>query len=144
MQNQGLDPLSVAVLFFTAMLGQKAGLVAGTYSLIFVCALTGAGYALSRRPPGPWWGALSFLGFVVLATLLTTVPATMLLIGNVPQLAFDIVLPLVALVISGIGHDWGRIFRWGFREALQKYRSWRGLPPLPDEPQQEPRRELNP
>jgi uncharacterized membrane protein len=134
MNKQGLDPLSVAVLFFTWLLGAQAGAVVGTYSIIFVCALTGAGYALSRREPSTWWAALGFIALVVVATMLTTVPVTVLLLERVPKLAFDIVLPLVALVISGIGHDWGRIFRWGFREALAKYRSWRGLPPA--DPQQ--------
>lgn len=117
-----LDIGAVFAALFTAFLGPKLGPVIGIYSVIAIAAIVGAGFALARREPGARPGPVAFVVLLVVATMITTVPITLLLVSYLPVVAAQVAAPLVALAIAGIGQDWTRVFVWAWGFA----RRWVG------------------
>lgn len=116
------DIAAVVAALFTAWLGPKLGPVLGIYSVIVIAAVIGAGFALVRKPPEAiTWPAL-FVTLLVGATVIVTVPITLLLVPHLPVLTVQVAIPLVALAIAAIGPDWLRVFAWGWGFA----RRWIG------------------
>lgn len=109
-----LDPVAVAAAVFAAWLGPTLAHVIGAYFVIIVSAAAGSGWALMRRPRKGTLNALMFVALMMTTSTLTT--------GGVAQLTNhflhlsesteNFLLPTVALLISGVGHDWVRVLPW--------------------------------
>ena len=109
-----LDPVTVAAAVFAAWLGPTLAHVIGAYFVIIVSAAAGSGWALMRRPRK---GTLNALGFVTLTMATSTLTtAGVAQIANhfldLKESTENFLLPTVALLISGVGHDWVRVLPW--------------------------------
>lgn len=116
MQNTppSLDPVAVAAAVFAAWLGPTLAHVIGAYFVIIVSAAAGSGWALMRRPRKGTWNALLFVALMMTTSTLTTVgvaTATNRFL-HLSESTENFLLPTVALLISGVGHDWVRVLPW--------------------------------
>ena len=103
---------AVFAALFTAWLGPKLGPILGIYSVIVIAAIIGSGLSLWRRKPEDVQHPVLFVLLMVGATVICTVPLSLLLVAYLPVLGAQIVVPLMALAISAIGHDWPRFIMW--------------------------------
>ena len=116
MQNTppSLDPVAVAAAVFTAWLGPTLAHVIGAYFVIILSAAAGSGWALMRRPRKGTLNALGFVTLMMVTSTLTT--AGVAQIANhfldLKESTENFLLPTVALLISGVGHDWVRVLPW--------------------------------
>ena len=116
MQNTppSLDPVAVAAAVFAAWLGPTLAHVIGAYFVIIVSAAAGSGWALMRRPRKGTVNALLFVALMMTTSTLTTVgvaTATNRFL-HLSESTENFLLPTVALLISGVGHDWVRVLPW--------------------------------
>lgn len=116
MQNTppSLDPVAVAAAVFAAWLGPTLAHVIGAYFVIIVSAAAGSGWALMRRPRKGTVNALLFVALMMTTSTLTTVgvaTATNRFL-HLSESTENFLLPTVALLISGVGHDWVRGLPW--------------------------------
>ena len=116
MQNTppSLDPVAVAAAVFAAWLGPTLAHVIGAYFVIIVSAAAGSGWALMRRPRKGTMNALLFVALMMTTSTLTTVgvaTATNRFL-HLSESTESFLLPTVALLISGVGHDWVRVLPW--------------------------------
>ena len=116
MQNTppSLDPVAVAAAVFAAWLGPTLAHVIGAYFVIIVSAAAGSGWALMRRPRKGTMNALLFVALMMTTSTLTTVgvaTATNRFL-HLSESTENFLLPTVALLISGVGHDWVRVLPW--------------------------------
>ena len=95
-------------------MGPALAHVIGAYFVIILSASAGAGWALMRRERK---GTLSAIGFVAL--MITT--ATMTTVGvaevtnhflQLQESTQNFLLPVVALLIAGVGQDWVKVVPW--------------------------------
>ena len=109
-----LDPVAVAVAVFAAWLGPALAHVIGAYFVIIVSAAAGSGWALMRRPRKGTLNALGFVTLMMVTSTLTTVGVAQITnhFLNLSQSTENFLLPTVALLISGVGHDWVRVVPW--------------------------------
>ena len=109
-----LDPVAVSVAVFAAWLGPALAHVIGAYFVIIVSAAAGSGWALMRRPRKGTLNALGFVLLMMVTSTLTTVgvaTATNRFL-HLSESTENFLLPTVALLISGVGHDWVRVLPW--------------------------------
>lgn len=109
-----LDPVAVAAAVFAAWLGPKLAHVVGAYFVIIVSAAAGSGWALMRRPRKGSLNALMFVALMMTTSTLTTVGVAQLTnhFLHLSKSTENFLLPTVALLISGVGHDWVRVLPW--------------------------------
>ena len=117
MQNTpppSLDPVAVAAAVFAAWLGPALAHVIGAYFVIIVSAAAGSGWALMRRPRKGTLNALMFVALMMTTSTLTTVGVAQITnhFLHLSASAENFLLPTVALLISGVGHDWVRVLPW--------------------------------
>ena len=116
MQNTppSLDPVAVAAAVFAAWLGPTLAHVIGAYFVIIVSAAAGSGWALMRRPRKGTPNALMFVALTMTTSTLTTVGVAQLTnhFLHLSESTENFLLPTVALLISGVGHDWVRVLPW--------------------------------
>lgn len=109
-----LDPVAVAAAVFAAWLGPTLAHVIGAYFVIIVSAAAGSGWALMRSPCKGTLNALLFVSLMMTTSTLTTVGVAQ--IANhflvLSKSTENFLLPTVALLISGVGHDWVRVVPW--------------------------------
>ena len=103
-----LDPVAVAAAVFAAWLGPTLAHVIGAYFVIIVSA------ALMRRPRKGTLNALLFISLMMTTSTLTTVGVAQLTnhFLHLSESTENFLLPTVALLISGVGHDWVRVLPW--------------------------------
>lgn len=109
-----LDPVAVAAAVFAAWLGPALAHVIGAYFVIIVSAAAGSGWALMRRPRKGTLNALIFVALMMTTSTLTTVGVAQLTnhFLHLSESTENFLLPTVALLISGVGHDWVRVLPW--------------------------------
>ncbi len=109
-----LDPVAVAAAVFAAWLGPTLAHVIGAYFVIIVSAAAGSGWALMRRPRKGTLNALMFVALMMTTSTLTTVGVAQLTnhFLHLSESTENFLLPTVALLISGVGHDWVRVLPW--------------------------------
>lgn len=109
-----LDPVAVAAAVFAAWLGPTLAHVIGAYFVIIVSAAAGSGWALMRRPRKGTLNALLFVVLMMTTSTLTTVGVAQLTnhFLHLSESTENFLLPTVALLISGVGHDWVRVLPW--------------------------------
>lgn len=109
-----LDPVAVAAAVFAAWLGPALAHVIGAYFVIIVSAAAGSGWALMRRPRKGTLNALMFVALMMTTSTLTTVGVAQLTnhFLHLSESTENFLLPTVALLISGVGHDWVRVVPW--------------------------------
>ena len=109
-----LDPVAVAAVVFAAWLGPTLAHVIGAYFVIIVSAAAGSGWALMRRPRKGTLNALMFVALMMTTSTLTTVGVAQLTnhFLHLSESTENFLLPTVALLISGVGHDWVRVLPW--------------------------------
>ena len=109
-----LDPVTVAAAVFAAWLGPTLAHVIGAYFVIIVSAAAGSGWALMRRPRKGTLNALMFVALMMTTSTLTTVGVAQLTnhFLHLSESTENFLLPTVALLISGVGHDWVRVLPW--------------------------------
>lgn len=109
-----LDPVAVAAAIFAAWLGPALAHVIGAYFVIIVSAAAGSGWALMRRPRKGTLNALMFVVLMMATSTLTTVGVARLTnhFLHLSESTENFLLPTVALLISGVGHDWVRVLPW--------------------------------
>lgn len=109
-----LDPVAVSVAVFAAWLGPTLAHVIGAYFVIIVSAAAGSGWALMRRPRKGTLNALMFVALMMTTSTLTTVGVAQITnhFLHLSVSAENFLLPTVALLISGVGHDWVRVLPW--------------------------------
>lgn len=109
-----LDPVAVAAAVFAAWLGPALAHVIGAYFVIIVSAAAGSGWALMRRPRKGTLNALMFVALMMTTSTLTTVGVAQLTnhFLHLSESMENFLLPTVALLISGVGHDWVRVLPW--------------------------------
>lgn len=107
-----IDPVSAIVAVLTAFLSPAVAHMMGTYSIIFIAAAFGAGWALMRRESGTLLGAISFVILITGTATLVTAGVTELLNSYLQLGSINFLLAPVALIIGGIGHDWPRVLPW--------------------------------
>lgn len=109
-----LDPVAVAAAVFAAWLGPTLAHVIGAYFVIIVSAAAGSGWALMRRPRKGTLNALIFVALMMTTSTLTTVGVAQLTnhFLHLSESTENFLLPTVALLISGVGHDWVRVLPW--------------------------------
>lgn len=109
-----LDPVAVSAAVFAAWLGPALAHVIGAYFVIIVSAAAGSGWALMRRPRKGTLNALLFITLMMVTSTLTTVGVARITnhFLHLSQSAENFLLPTVALLISGVGHDWVRVLPW--------------------------------
>lgn len=116
MQNTppSLDPVAVSVAVLAAWLGPTLAHVIGAYFVIIVSAAAGSGWALMRRPRKGTLNALMFVALMMTTSTLTTVGVAQTTnhFLRLSESAENFLLPTVALLISGVGHDWVRVLPW--------------------------------
>lgn len=112
--SPSLDPVAVAAAIFAAWLGPTLAHVIGAYFVIIVSAAAGSGWALMRRPRKGMFNALMFVALMMATSTLTTVGVaqTTNRFLHLSQSTENFLLPTVALLISGVGHDWVRVLPW--------------------------------
>lgn len=109
-----LDPVAVAAAVFAAWLGPALAHVIGAYFVIIVSAAAGSGWALMRRSRKGTLNALLFVALMMTTSTLTTVGVAQITnhFLNLSESTENFLLPTVALLISGVGHDWVRVLPW--------------------------------
>ena len=109
-----LDPVAVAAAVFAAWLGPALAHVIGAYFVIIMSAAAGSGWALMRRPRKGTLNALMFVALMMTTSTLTTVGVAQITnhFLRLSVSAENFLLPTVALLISGVGHDWVRVLPW--------------------------------
>ena len=109
-----LDPVAVSAAVFAAWLGPTLAHVIGAYFVIIVSAAAGSGWALMRRPRKGTLNALMFVALMMTTSTLTTVGVAQITnhFLHLSESAENFLLPTVALLISGVGHDWVRVLPW--------------------------------
>ena len=109
-----LDPVAVAAAVFAAWLGPALAHVIGAYFVIIVSAAAGSGWALMRRPRKGTLNALMFVVLMMATSTLTTVGVARLTnhFLHLSESTENFLLPTVALMIGGVGHDWVRVVPW--------------------------------
>jgi len=109
-----LDIGAVFAAFFVAWLGPKLGPVLGIYTVILIAAIVGSGFAIARREPNSRPAAWLFAALMTVATMIVTMPATLLFVHYFTAMTAQITAPLMALLIAAVGEDWTRVFGWGW------------------------------
>ena len=117
--NNPLDMAALLAALFTAWLGPRLGPVIGIYSVIVIASIVGAGFALARREPSAKLAPGLFMLLMVLATLIATVPITLLLVPHLPEVTVQVAAPVVALLVGAVGHDWERVGGWVWEQRLR-------------------------
>lgn len=109
-----LDPVAVSAAVFAAWLGPTLAHVIGAYFIIILSAAAGSGWALMRRPRKGTLNALLFVTLMMTTSTLTTVGVAQITnhFLHLSESAENFLLPTVALLISGVGHDWVRVLPW--------------------------------
>lgn len=109
-----LDPVAVAGAIFAGWLGPALAHVIGAYFVIIISAAAGSGWALMRRPRKGTLNALLFVALMMTTATLTTVGVAQITnhFLHLSVSAENFLLPTVALLISGVGHDWVRVLPW--------------------------------
>lgn len=124
-----LDPVAVAAAVFAAWLGPALAHVIGAYFVIIVSAAAGSGWSLMRRPRKGTLNAIGFIILMMVTSTLTTVGVAQLT-NNFLHLSTateNFLLPTVALLISGIGHDWVRVLPWLADTIVQLIMTLKGV-----------------
>lgn len=106
-----LDPVAVATLAASVLVGPAAAQVVGPYAVIIVAALTGAAWSLTKRPPEPALSAIWFMCRIVFTAALLTVGITSGLETWFLKEVKWLLVP-VAFGIGWIGDDWPKVFKW--------------------------------
>lgn len=104
-----IDPVSAAVALLTAFVSPAVAHVMGVYSVIFIGAAFGSGWALMRREKGSLLSAIFFVLLMTGTTTLTTVGIAELLNKYIELTDSNVLLGPVALLIGAVGHDWPRV-----------------------------------
>lgn len=112
--QQSLDPVTVAAAIFAAWLGPTLAHVIGAYFVIIVSAAAGSGWALMRRDKGGTLSAIMFVTLMMTTSTLTTVGVAQITnhFLHLSESTENFLLPTVALLISGVGHDWVKVIPW--------------------------------
>jgi hypothetical protein len=111
-----IDIVSVAIALATLLFGRELAQLVGPYAVIVMGAVLGSGLSAAREEPGtglPVW--LHMLCYVTLA-LLVTVPVALVLEEQFGY-GHKWLLGPVAVLVSGIGHDWPAIVRWAIDQG---------------------------
>lgn len=125
MQNPQIDPVSAAVAVFTVFVSPAVAHVMGVYSVIFLAAAFGSGWALMRREKK---SLLNAVGFIILMTgtaTYTTVGIAQLVNKWTALSNGNVLLGPVALLIGGVGHDWPKVIPILFNYALDFFSKFR-------------------
>jgi hypothetical protein len=130
-----IDPVSAAVALLTAFVSPAIANVMGVYSVIFIGAAFGSGWALMRREKGSLFSAICFVLLMTGTATFTTVGLSQLLNKYIELSDSNLLLGPVALLIGAVGHDWPRVVPVLFNFILDfamKFRTGSGYtPPQP-------------
>ncbi len=102
----GIDPVNAIAVALTVFLSPAVAYVLGAYSVIFIAALVGAGWALLRREQHGLAGAFFF---VILLTLTSTLVTVGIAHGVNTWLGLEsvnVLLAPISLLVSAVGHNW--------------------------------------
>lgn len=143
-----IDPVSAAVAVFTVFVSPSVATIAGAYSVIFLSAVFGSGWALMRREKKSILNAVGFILLMTGTATLTTVGLAQIINKFADLPSSNILLGPVALFIGGIGHDWPRVVPVLFNftlEFLMKFKAGSEFkPPVGSEvPQRAKRLDVN-
>lgn len=112
---QPIDPVSAIVAVMMAFASPAAAYVLGTYSIIFIAASFGAGWALMRRPSSSLVSAIWFVILVAGSSTLLTASVSELINLYLKMGTINYLLAPVALIIGGVGHDWPKVLIWSVK-----------------------------
>jgi disulfide bond formation protein DsbB len=104
-----LDPVSVLITLFTALLGPQLAPVASVYLIIFIGAFVGLMIALRRRDPTSRLGALGYSFVTVCTAMVMTVWVSQLVRPYLNQSGTangDWLFFPVAMTITAYGEVW--------------------------------------
>lgn len=114
-----LDPINVAIVIASVILGEALAEVIGPYTVILIAATVGTAWSLGRRSPSSKFNAFGYFALMVSTAALVTV-STANAIGNwLGHTDTSWMLAPIAMLIGGIGGDWPRLLVWSFKRALQ-------------------------
>lgn len=107
---QTLDPIATATAILAVVLSPELAHVLGAYAAIFICAGTGASWALGRKPTmRRRCAVLTWLRFLATSAVLTSsVEELLVWLGALPP---GVVWPfsLIAFALAAVGDDWVEI-----------------------------------
>ncbi len=107
-----IDPGTAMALIMAGAVGADAAGILAPYAVILIAAVTGSGWALSRRKPTARISAIWFVSLMVMSTTLVTAGLAQLAARMYPSLETQWTLAPIALVVSGIGDDWPAVGQW--------------------------------
>ena len=118
-----IDIVTVATAVAVALFGQELAVVIGPYAVITLGALLGGAFSASRRESQTLGKSFGFMLSMVALSLLVTVPLAAML---APYIGADQrwLLGPVAVIISGIGHDWPKVCGWAVDQTRQVIERW--------------------
>lgn len=113
-----IDPVNAFVTLLAAFLSPALAAIMGAYSVIFISAAFGSGWALMRRGQGTLPGATLFIVLMTGTATLTTVGVAEMANHFLHLSNTNLLLGPVALLIGGVGQDWPKVVPTLFNLAV--------------------------
>lgn len=124
-QPPPIDIVSVCIALATLLFGNDLAQIVGPYAVIIMGAVLGSGLSAARLEPGKGMSTgMHMLTYITLALLLA-VPVAFVVERQMGY-AHKWLLGPVAVLVSGIGHDWPALVRWALGQVRTLLERWLG------------------